>query len=115
MTPTAASTFVPLVALSPLDGRYENKVSALRAHFSEYGLIRNRVRVEVEWLKALAAEGQLAEIAPFSATTLAELDAVVRDFAVAEREVEALKAVAAELSAGAARVTLGEARYVDLA
>ena len=93
MTPTAASTFVPLVALSPLDGRYENKVSALRAHFSEYGLIRNRVRVEVEWLKALAAEGQLAEIAPFSATTLAELDAVVRDFAVADGE--AVKAIEA--------------------
>ena len=42
-------------------------------------------------------------------------EAVERDFAVAEREVEALKAVAAELSAGAARVTLGDARYVDLA
>lgn len=42
-------------------------------------------------------------------------EAVERDFAVAEREVEALKAVAAELSAGTARVTLGDARYVDLA
>ena len=54
----------PLTALSPLDGRYHGKVAGLRAHFSEHGLIRNRVKVEVEWLKALAAEPALAEIAP---------------------------------------------------
>lgn len=69
-----------LVALSPLDGRYYSKVEGLRAHFSEHGLIRNRVRVEVEWLKALAAESTLAEIAPFSEATRAELDAVVASF-----------------------------------
>lgn len=69
-----------LVALSPLDGRYHSKVEGLRAHFSEHGLIRNRVRVEVEWLKALAAEPALAEIAPFSAETRAELDAVIASF-----------------------------------
>ena len=69
-----------LTALSPLDGRYHDKVAGLRAHFSEHGLIRNRVRVEVAWLKALAAEPALAEIAPFSAATVAELDAVVAQF-----------------------------------
>lgn len=82
-----------LTALSPLDGRYHAKVSALRDHFSEHGLIRNRVRVEVEWLKALAAEPALAEISPFSPATVAELDAVVADFAPADSE--AVKAIEA--------------------
>ena len=73
-----------LTALSPLDGRYQSKVGTLRDHFSEHGLIRNRVRVEVEWLKALAAEPSLAEIAPFSAATIAELDAVIDTFGEAD-------------------------------
>ncbi|MDD3352797.1 adenylosuccinate lyase [Zoogloea sp.] len=83
----------PITALSPLDGRYESKVSALREHFSEFGLIRNRVKVEVEWLKALAAAPELAEIAPFSAATVAELDAVIANFSVADGE--AVKAIEA--------------------
>ena len=83
----------PITALSPLDGRYESKVSALRGHFSEFGLIRNRVKVEIEWLKALAAAPELAEIAPFSAATVAELDAVIADFSVADGE--AVKAIEA--------------------
>jgi adenylosuccinate lyase len=74
----------PLSALSPLDGRYAGKVASLGAHFSEHGLIRNRVKVEVEWLKALAADPALTEVAPFSAATVAELDAVVCGFSVAD-------------------------------
>ena len=83
----------PLTALSPLDGRYHGKVAGLRDHFSEHGLIRNRVKVEVEWLKALAAEPALAEIAPFSAATVAELDAVVASFST--EDGEAVKAIEA--------------------
>ncbi len=83
----------PLTALSPLDGRYHGKVAGLRDHFSEHGLIRNRVKVEVEWLKALAAEPALAEIAPFSAATVAELDAVVAGFSTDDGE--AVKAIEA--------------------
>ena len=83
----------PLTALSPLDGRYHGKVAGLRDHFSEHGLIRNRVKVEVEWLKALAAEPALGEIAPFSAATVAELDAVVVQFSPADGE--AVKAIEA--------------------
>ena len=45
----------PIAALSPLDGRYAKSVEALRPVFSEYGLMRARVRVELSWLKALAA------------------------------------------------------------
>ena len=83
----------PLTALSPLDGRYHDKIAGLREHFSEHGLIRNRVKVEVAWLKALAAEPELAEIAPFSDATIAELDAVVADFSPVDSD--AVKAIEA--------------------
>ncbi len=69
-----------LTALSPLDGRYAAKVDALRAQFSEYGLIRRRLQVEIEWLKALAAEPHFAEIPAFSTETVAELDRLVSGF-----------------------------------
>ena len=82
-----------LVSLSPLDGRYESKVADLREHFSEFGLIRNRIKVEVEWLKALAAEPALAEVAPFSKSTVTKLDAVVEGFLPADGE--AVKAIEA--------------------
>ncbi|MBU0752680.1 MAG: adenylosuccinate lyase [Gammaproteobacteria bacterium] len=73
-----------LTALSPLDGRYAAKVEPLRAHFSEFGLIRNRIKVEIEWLKALAANPAIAEVPAFSQDTIAELDLVVSGFAVSD-------------------------------
>ncbi|HRF72169.1 MAG TPA: adenylosuccinate lyase [Accumulibacter sp.] len=69
-----------LISLSPLDGRYAGKLDALRPQFSEYGLIRRRLQVEIEWLKALAAEPHFAEIPAFSPGTLRELDALVANF-----------------------------------
>lgn len=69
-----------LNALSPLDGRYGIKLDALRPHFSEYGLIRRRLQVEVEWLKALATESAFTEVLPFSPITLRVLDALVENF-----------------------------------
>ncbi|MCL2162046.1 MAG: adenylosuccinate lyase, partial [Betaproteobacteria bacterium] len=82
-----------LLALSPLDGRYFDKFEELRGHFSEYGLILNRVRVEIAWLKALAAEPTLSEIASFSPATLDELNAVAARFCAddgaAVKEIEA--------------------------
>ena len=80
-----------LTALSPLDGRYAAKVEPLRGHFSEFGLIRNRVRVEVAWLKAMATEQSLAEIKQFSSITIAELDLVVSGFG--EADAEAIKTI----------------------
>jgi adenylosuccinate lyase len=80
-----------LTALSPLDGRYHNKVAALRDHFSELALIRLRVLVEVEWLKALSHEPTIAEIPPFSAATVAEVDALVARFS--EADGAAVKAI----------------------
>ena len=47
--------FSSLTAISPVDGRYANKVEGLRRLLSEFGLIRHRVEVEVRWLEALAA------------------------------------------------------------
>lgn len=81
----------PLTALSPLDGRYHNKVAELRPWFSEFALIKHRVLVEIEWLKALAAEPAIAEVPVFSADTLAELDQLAQGFS--EADAEAVKAI----------------------
>ncbi len=72
-----------LLALSPLDGRYAGKVDALRPIFSEYGLLKARVKVEVEWLLALANEPGIAELAPFPAAAAARLRALADGFAPA--------------------------------
>jgi adenylosuccinate lyase len=87
-------SFTSLTSLSPLDGRYASKVDALRPQFSEYGLIRRRLQVEIEWLKALAAEPHFAEIPAFSPATVAVLDALVAGFgpqqAAEVKEIEAV-------------------------
>ena len=64
---TQLNAMTQLTALSPLDGRYHGKVDALRGYFSEFGLIRFRVHIEIEWLKALAAQTDIPEVGPFSA------------------------------------------------
>ena len=76
----------PLTALSPLDGRYHNRVAALRDIFSELALMRHRVRIEVEWLKTLAAEPSINEVPPFSPPTLAQLDEAAARFSEADGE-----------------------------
>ncbi len=81
----------PLNALSPLDGRYQSKLDGLRPYFSEYALIRHRALVEVEWLKALAQEPALKEIAPFSANTIEELAKAIDTFG--ETEAAQVKAI----------------------
>lgn len=80
-----------LNALSPLDGRYQSKLDALRPCFSEYALIRHRALVEVEWLKALAADPAIAEVAEFSASTVKELDDAIAGFG--ETEAAEVKAI----------------------
>ncbi|HEY0335692.1 MAG TPA: adenylosuccinate lyase [Burkholderiales bacterium] len=74
----------PLTALSPLDGRYHSKVARLRELFSEYALIRFRVLVEIDWLKALAAESGISEVPAFSAATLKQLDDLASRFSEAD-------------------------------
>ncbi|XP_078434727.1 uncharacterized protein LOC144705778 isoform X2 [Wolffia australiana] len=69
-----------LTAVSPLDGRYENKVKDLRPYFSEYGLIRYRVIVEVMWLQKLSEMPEIPEVPRFSADARAFLDQVMSGF-----------------------------------
>jgi len=69
-----------LRALSPADGRYADKVRGLRDIFSEYGLIRYRVRVEVRWLQCLADEAAVPELAPLSTVMKDVLNHIVDDF-----------------------------------
>jgi len=83
----------PLTALSPLDGRYAGKTGALRPVFSEFGLIKARVTVEVRWLQMLAANDGIPEVAPFSSDASAFLDAIVENFseddAASVKQIEA--------------------------
>ena len=82
-----------IAALSPLDGRYAKSVEALRPIFSEYGLMRARVKVELNWLKALAAEPKIVEVPAFSDFTIAEIDKVAADFSL--DDAAAVKAIEA--------------------
>ena len=75
-TPTLSS----LTALSPLDGRYSTQTESLRAFFSEYGLIRRRVLVEILWLQALAEESGIHEVAAFSADAMEALNDITQNF-----------------------------------
>src|SRR5688500_10488572 len=74
----------PLNAISPIDGRYADKASELRPIFSERGLIRQRVRVEALWLKALAAEPGIEELRGLPVPALTVLDALAAELTDAE-------------------------------
>ncbi|CRZ20176.1 adenylosuccinate lyase [Kingella kingae] len=83
----------PIFALCPLDGRYAKSAEDLRPIFSEYGLMKARVRVELEWLKALAAEPKIAEVPAFSGSTIAEIGSVIQSFNLDNAaEVKAIEA-----------------------
>ncbi|MCB1801618.1 MAG: adenylosuccinate lyase [Gammaproteobacteria bacterium] len=73
-----------LTAISPIDGRYGEKTRQLRPLFSEFGLIRSRVVVEIRWLQSLARHPGISEVPGFSAQTDAQLDAIVDDFSEAD-------------------------------
>lgn len=69
-----------LTAISPVDGRYGSKTTELREIFSEFGLIKYRVIVEVRWLQKLATTSAIAEVPEFSAEANSILNAIVDDF-----------------------------------
>ena len=75
-----------LTALSPVDGRYASKAAALREHFSEFGLIRARVIVEVRWLQRLAEHAQITEVPRLSAEATAFLEQLIREFSISDAE-----------------------------
>jgi adenylosuccinate lyase len=83
----------PLLALSPLDGRYAARVEPLRALFSESGLMRRRVQAEVEWLVALSDEPGIAEVPPFDGPTRTLLRTVADGFAL--QDAQRVKAIEA--------------------
>jgi adenylosuccinate lyase len=84
----------PLAALSPLDGRYSKGADPLRAYFSEQALIRYRVRIELEWLQALAAEKSIKELGEFSKKTAAGFASLVKAFS--DKDAENIKNIEAE-------------------
>lgn len=80
-----------LTAISPVDGRYGDKVSALRTIFSEYGLLKFRVQVEVRWLQKLAACAEIKEVPAFDTNTNAFLDNFVEEFS--EEDAQRIKTI----------------------
>ncbi len=85
--PPSSVSLTPLSAVSTVDGRYADKTEILRPIFSEYGLIRRRVIIEIEWFRMLAGEAGLADISPLSEPASDWLDALQAGFdeAAAER------------------------------
>ncbi len=75
-----------LTAISPLDGRYARKLGAAREYFSEYGLVRMRVQMEVRWLQFLAQSDDVPELGHFSTAVNQQLDELVERFGTAEAE-----------------------------
>ncbi|MEI6745388.1 MAG: adenylosuccinate lyase [Methylococcaceae bacterium] len=80
-------THFSLTAISPIDGRYADKVDLLRPIFSEFGLIHFRVQVEVRWLQALANQTEIVEVSPFTTTTNELLESIISQFS----ETDALR------------------------
>ena len=83
----------PLTAISPVDGRYRNKTQSLDAYFSEYALIRYRIRVEIEYFIALC-ELPLPQLEAFPHNLFPKLRAIYEDFSLADasrvKEIEAV-------------------------
>ena len=75
-----------LLALSPTDGRYAGRLDALRPIFSEYGLIKTRIHVEIEWLIALATEPGIDELSALNGEQTAFLRAIAADFGIVHAE-----------------------------
>ena len=78
-----------LMAISPVDGRYGSKTETLRPIFSEYGLIRHRVVVEVRWLQALSRQADISEVPPLSAHADRVLNEIVDKFS--EQDAQRVK------------------------
>ena len=75
-----------LTAISPVDGRYGSKTIALRDLFSEYGLIKHRVLVEIRWFQALASNNEIAEVPELDSDALKVLNGIVDNFSLADAE-----------------------------
>src|SRR5712692_1330003 len=76
----AFETDASLMAVTPIDGRYRARTRSLEAYFSEFAVIRYRVRVEIEWYLSLAAHPGISGLKPIAAATAKKLRAVYEDF-----------------------------------
>ncbi len=75
-----------LTAISPIDGRYARKTVALRAYFSEYGLIYHRLIVEIRWLQALSKHPEIIEVPIFTEKLNLHLESIIENFSVQHAE-----------------------------
>lgn len=80
MSLSSFSTPSTLTALSPVDGRYASKTASLRPYFSEFGLIKYRVLVEIRWLQALSQHAKITEVPEFSSDANAHLENMIEHF-----------------------------------
>ncbi len=87
------SEHASLLAISPLDGRYQARLADLRPFVSEFGLIRYRVIVEIRWLEALAAAPEIVEVPPLSENARGALETLLADFGV--EDAAAIRAIEA--------------------
>ena len=78
-----------LTAISPTDGRYYVQTDPLRELFSEYGLIHNRVRIEILWLLALSKDKEIKEVPKFSAKLISKLSNIIKNFS--QKDAQAIK------------------------
>ena len=83
-----------LMAVTPIDGRYRSRTRALEAYFSEFALIRYRVRIEIEWYLALAAHPKIDAIKPLAPAIARKLRALYSSFTV--RDAMRIKEIEAE-------------------
>ena len=92
-TPKDALALSTLTAVSPVDGRYGNKTQVLREIFSEYGLLKSRVIVEIRWLQKLATNDAITEVPQLSQTANDLLNAIADNFCL--EDAQRIKAIEA--------------------
>ena len=80
-------TFDNLTSISPIDGRYSAKTGPLKAIFSEYGLIKYRLLVEIRWLEAMSKNSQISEVPEFSLKSKNVLSNIVDNFSLEDAKV----------------------------
>ena len=80
-------TFDNLTSISPIDGRYSARTGPLKRIFSEYGLIKYRLLIEVRWLEAMSKNSQISEVPEFSLKSKNVLSNIVDNFSLADAKV----------------------------
>ena len=75
-------TFDTLTSISPIDGRYGDKTGPLKSIFSEFGLIKYRVFVEISWLQAVSMNSQISEVPKFSSKSNQFLSSITNNFSL---------------------------------